>query len=149
MFKQNTYEASLSSIRDAYAGKWDEVSNFKPFNDDYLRLPIFVPWDISEDKFLDKRFIFLRDKFKISSSIEIYDHYSDYDYMSKLSFQDRKQFMILFYHYVLNLPVKHALQIASKEDFLNSKVSILRDDYAYDQKIGLRTPFEEYDNIFS
>ena len=147
MFKQNTYEASLSSLRNAYVGKWEELSNFKPFADDYLRLPIFVPWDTNEKEFLDERSIFLRDKFKISSSIEIYERYSDYDNMSKLSFQDRKQFMILFYHYVLNLPVKHALQIASKEDFLNSKIPILYDSYAYDKKIGLKTPFEEYDNI--
>lgn len=149
MFKQNTYETSLYYLEKAYAGKWEELSKFKPFSDDYLRLPIFVPWDTNEEKFLDNRFIFLRDKFKINNSNEIYERYSDYDYISKLSFQDRKQFMILFYHFVLNLPVKHALKVASKEDFLNSKIPILYDSYAYDEKIGLKTPFEEYDNVLS
>lgn len=147
MFTQNTYEASLSSIKGAYIGRWEELSNFKPFSDEYLRLPIFVSWEIEEEDFLDKRFIFLRNKFKISTSLEVYERYSDSNYMSKLSFQDKKQFMILFYHYVLNLPVKHALQIASKEEFLSSKIPRLNDDYAYDKKIGLKTPFEEYDNI--
>lgn len=147
MFKQNTYEGSLYYLEKAYSGKWEELSKFKPFSDDYLRLPIFVPWDPDREDFLDDRFIFLKDKFKVESSNEIYEKYSDYDYISKLSFQDRKQFMILFYHYVLNLPVKHALKVASKEDFLSSKIPKLNDGYAYDKKIGFKTPFEEYDNI--
>lgn len=147
MFKQNTYEGSLKYLEDAYMGKWEKLSDFKPFSNEYLRLPIFIPWDTTEENFLDDRFKFLKDKFKIKYSSEIYERYSDYDYISKLSFQDRKQFMILFYHYVLNLPVKHALKVASKEDFLNSKIPKLDDSYAYDEKIGLKTPFEEYDNI--
>lgn len=147
MFKQNTYEGSLKYLEDAYAGKWERLSDFKPFSDEYLKLPIFVPWDTTEEKFLDDRFKFLSDKFKIRNSSKIYEKYSDYGYMSKLSFQDRKQFMILFHHYVLNLPVKHALKIASEEDFLDSKIPILQDSYGYDEKIGLKTPFEEYDHI--
>jgi len=147
MFKQNTYETSLTYIRDAYLGNWEELSKFKPFKDDYLRLPIFVPWEASDKRFLDEKYIFLKNKFKISSSLQIYEYYSDHDYMSKLSFQERKQFMILFYHFVLNLPVIHALQVASKEDYLNCKIPILYDTFAYDEKIGLKTPFEEYDNV--
>ncbi|NLX61102.1 MAG: CRISPR-associated helicase Cas3' [Tissierellia bacterium] len=147
MFKQNTYEGSLYYLDKAYIGRWEELSNFKPFTDDYLRLPIFVPWDTKEEKYLDKRFLFLKSKFGIRNSIEIYEKYSDYDYMSKLSFQDRKQFMILFYHFVLNLPVKHALKVAGKDDYLDSKIPILLDSYAYDEKIGLKAPFEEFDNI--
>ena len=40
MFKQNTYEGSLYYLEEAYFGKWEELLNFRPFNDDYLRLPI-------------------------------------------------------------------------------------------------------------
>ncbi|HZJ76787.1 MAG TPA: CRISPR-associated helicase Cas3' [Oscillospiraceae bacterium] len=147
MFKQNTYEGSLYYLERAYSGMWEELSKFKPFSDNYLRLPIFVPWDPGKEVLSDKRFVFLKDKFRVENSNEIYEKYSDYDYMCELSFQDRKQFMILFYHYVLNLPVKHALKVASKEDFLNSKIPKLNDSYAYDEKIGFKTPFEEYDNI--
>lgn len=147
MFKQNTYEGSLDYLKKAYFGDWQQLSSFKPFSDDYLRLPIFVPWETEETDFLDDKFIFLKNKFGIVNSDEIYERYADYDYMYKLSFPDRKQFMILFYYHVLNLPVKHALKVASKEDFLNSKIPKLNDDFAYDRKIGLKTPFEEYDNI--
>ena len=45
--------------------------------------------------------------------------------------------MILFHYYVLNLPVKNALDVASQDDFLNQRVPILLGTDAYDYKIGL------------
>lgn len=149
MFKQNTYETSLAYIKEAYQGDWERLSDFQPFKQDYLRLPIFVPWNPNkeEEKHLDDKFIFLQNKFQIEDSYEIYRRYSDSRYMSNLSFEDRKQFMILFHYHILNLPVKKALQVASKEDFLGYKIPILLDTYAYDHKIGLKAPFEEYDNF--
>lgn len=149
MFKQNTYETSLSYIKDAYEGDWESLSEFEPFQEDYLKLPIFIPWNPKEDdkKYLNNKFVFLQEKFQIKNSYEIYERYEDLKYMSSLSFEDRKQFMILFNYHILNLPVKKALQIASKEDFLSYKIPILLDTYAYDQDIGLKSIFEEYDNF--
>lgn len=149
MFRQNTYETALAYIKEAYQGNWQQLSDFQPFEQDYLRLPIFIPWDPNEDekKYLHGKFAFLQRKFNVSNSHEVYERYSDIKYMSNLSFDDRKQFMILFHYYILNLPVKKALQVVGKDDFLNHKIPILIDTDAYDQKIGLTSPFEEYDNI--
>ena len=67
--------------------------------------------------------------------------------MTKLSFEDRKQFMILFHHYVINVPVKKALQIVGKEDFLNNRIPILCATDFYDSKTGLSVPFSDFDNF--
>lgn len=152
MFSQNTYEGVLASIKDAYQGNWEQISQFHPLGEDYLRLPIFVPWDPdeSEKKFLSeklKKFNFLQEKFKVNNGNDIYELYRDSNYMAKLSFEDRKQFMILFHHYVINVPVKKALQIVGKKDFLNNRIPTLRGTSFYDSKTGLSVPFYEFDNF--
>lgn len=152
MFSQNTYEGILASIKDAYQGDWEQVSKIQLFGKDYLRLPLFVPWDpdgAAKKVFSKKlkKFIFLQEKFKVTNGYDLYDLYTNSSYMARLSFEDRKQFMILFHYYVINVPVKKALQIASKEDFLNNRVPLLYGTDAYDSKSGLSTPFEEFDNL--
>lgn len=149
MFRQNTYETAMTYIKDAYQGNWERLSSFTPFKEDYLRLPIFIPWDPSEEeeKYLSDKFTFLQKKFCAPDADRVYELYSDQRYMSSLSFDDRKEFMILFHHYVLNVPVKKALEIASKDDFLKRRIIKLFDTHAYDHNIGLVTPFEEYDNF--
>jgi len=152
MFSQNTYEGVLVSIKDAYQGDWEKISQFNPLGEDYLRLPIFVPWDPDEaekDLLSEKlkKFTFLQKKFKVTKGNGVYDLYTNSNYMTKLSFEDRKQFMILFHHYVINVPVKKALQIVGKEDFLNNRIPILCATDFYDSKTGLSVPFSDFDNF--
>lgn len=149
MFRQNTYEAALGAIREAYEGSWQKLSEFKPFNENYLKLPLFVPWDPAEEDYdcIPDNFKLLQKKFEVYTGEEVYVRYDDSQFMSKLTFEERKQFMILFHYYVLNLPVKKALDVASQDDFLNQRVPILFGTDAYDYKIGLKAPFEEYDNF--
>ena len=67
-----------------------------------------MPWNPNkeEEKHLDDKFIFLQNKFQIEDSLEIYGRYSDSRYMSNLSFEDRKQFMILFHYHILTCQLK-------------------------------------------
>lgn len=152
MFSQNTYEGILASIKDAYQGNWEQISQFHPFGEDYLKLPIFVPWDPCEDekKLLTeklKKFSYLQEKFEVANGNDVYNRYMDSDYMADFSFEDRKQFMILFHYYVINVPVKKALQIAGKEDFLYNRIPRLNVTDFYDSKTGLSVPFYEFDNF--
>ncbi len=149
MFRQNTYETVLAHIRSAYEGRWEELADFQPFGPDYLKLPLFVPWDPTdtERQWLPNKFVALQQKFDVFSGHEVYDRFADQSYMAKLSFDERKQFMILFGYYVLNVPVKKALQVASREDFLQQRVPCLYGNDAYDAQVGLKAPFEEYDNF--
>ncbi|WP_339063928.1 CRISPR-associated helicase Cas3' [Tepidibacillus marianensis] len=64
MFRQNTYETGKEAIRSAYEGNWSLLSTFHPFGSDFLKLPIFIPWNYEETdiKWLPKRFIFLQKK---------------------------------------------------------------------------------------
>lgn len=150
MFSQNTYEGILVSIKDAYEGDWEQIAQFNPLGEDYLRLPIFVPWDPdeAEKELLSeklRKFIFLQEKFKVTNGYDLYDLYIDSNYMAKLSFEDRKHFMILFHHYVINVPVKKALHIVGEEDFLNNRIPSLSGADFYDSKIGLVVPFADFD----
>jgi CRISPR-associated endonuclease/helicase Cas3 len=89
--------------------------------------------------------LFLKEKFKVTNGNNLYDLYRNSNYMAKLSFEDRKQFMILFHHYVINVPVKKALQIVGREDYLNNRIPSLYDSDSYDSRTGLMVPFYEFD----
>lgn len=45
--------------------------------------------------------------------------------------------MILFNHFVINVPYNLALELASKDDYLIGKVPILLDERDYDSQTGL------------
>ncbi|WKB35386.1 hypothetical protein QS257_17755 [Terrilactibacillus sp. S3-3] len=102
MFKENTYESVLSAIRDAAEGRWLDLSCYQPFNKDYLKLPLFIPWTPPENlASVPDDVAFLQDKLHLSKPRDIYERYSDKSFMSSLSFTERKAFMILFHYYVL------------------------------------------------
>lgn len=149
MFRQNTYESGLSYIRQAYEGDWKQLSSFHPFEKDCMKLPLFVPWDPAEQdiQWLPESFCHLQKRFQTFNGKDVYERYSDKVYMSKLDFAERKQFMILFHHYVLNISIKKAFQVTSKEDFLQYRIPIVWDTEAYNSQTGLNVPFKEYDTI--
>lgn len=149
MFRHNTYEAAMAYIRDAYEGEWEKLSSFQPFEQSMLTLPVFVPWNPNENeqKLLPKSYLTLQKKFKVYHADDIYERYTDKDYMKRLMFDERKNFMILFNYYVLNLPVKKALKVASKEDFLTHRIPMLYGTEVYNSQVGLRAQFEQFDNF--
>ncbi len=55
--------------------------------------------------------------------------------------------MILFNHYVINVPVKKVLQIVGKDDYLNNRIPCLPVTDFYDSKAGLSVPFYEFNVI--
>ena len=111
-----------------------------------------MPWDPDEaekklllNKFM--KFYNLQEKFNVTNGNELYSLYRNLDYMKKLSFEERKQFMILFSHYVINVPVKKALQIVGEECYLNNRIPNLYDSDFYDSKTGLKVSFAELDGF--
>ncbi len=145
MFNENTREAALASIRDAYEGNWSALMKYQPFARDYQTLPIFIPWVANELGDLPADVVVLQKKFAVSNPLEIYEHFRDKSWLNKQSFVERKQFMILFHYYVLDLPLRKAFELASKEDFLEYKIPLLEDTTAYDTKCGLKTRFDDLD----
>ncbi|MGI6703274.1 MAG: CRISPR-associated helicase Cas3' [Clostridia bacterium] len=145
MFMQNTYEAGKKAIREAYEGNWPALSRYQPFGPDYLKLPLFVPWKVPEydAQWLPERFIWLQKVVGVDEPEEIYELYSNRSHINSLSFEKKKQFMALFNHYVLNLPVDLALKMAGKEDYLQNRVPILHMKSAYHQTTGLTRHFNE------
>lgn len=150
MFRENTYETSKEAIRDAYEGEWEKLGKFQPFSHDFWRLPIFVPWNVSEEdaRFVPPYLLTLLKEFQVSSTEEIYDRYQDKPWIDHLSFEQRKRFMILFHHFVLNVPVDLALQLSGKEEYLRQRIPLLQVTGAYDHDTGLTGHFiEGYDQF--
>lgn len=152
MFTQNTYEGILASIKYAYLGDWDQISRYKPFGDDYLRLPVFISWepDESDNELLINKlntFYKLKQIFNVTSGNELYERYKDIKYMSKLSFEERKQFMILLHYYIINVPANKAIQIVGDGDYINNRIPRLDESIFYDSKTGLKIQFSDFDNF--
>ncbi|MEN6411540.1 MAG: CRISPR-associated helicase Cas3' [Veillonellales bacterium] len=150
MFRNNTYEAGKQAITNAYEGDWPELANIQPFGQDYFRLPIFIPWtpNEAEKQWLPKTFVRLQKKIGINTPEELYERYSDRKYMNNLSFQARKEFMILFHYYVINVPGALAIKLVNKEDYLIHKVPCILGNDVYHPVMGLAQRYVDgFDNI--
>ncbi len=150
MFRENSYETSKLSIRDAYEGNWEKLGSYQPFGQDYFRLPIFVPWEIPENDhpFVPEYFSTLLEEFRVKQAKEIYNLYKDKKWLHALTFEKRKRFMMLFHHFVLNVPVDLGLKLASQEEYLEERIPLLRTTNAYDRQTGLTGHFVEgYDQF--
>jgi len=139
MFAQNSYEANKQMIADAYEGDWPALGQFKPFGEDYYKLPVFVPWqaDEEDEAFFPVRFVELQERLQLYSPESIYERYEDKAYYSRLSFRERKELMILMNHYVVNIPAKLAFSLVGRDSYERSRIPILRDRRDYDPAAGL------------
>ena len=150
MFGHNSFETGKQAITEAYEGNWPALSAFKPFGEDYPRLPIFVPWQVPEKdaQYLPEKFIKLQQRLKIYSPEDLYEHYEDKEFYSGLSFEKKKEFMILFNHYVVNIPDKLAFSLADKNVYEQNRVPIILNTEEYDPIAGLAKRFVEgFDNM--
>ncbi|SFI00670.1 CRISPR-associated helicase Cas3 [Tindallia magadiensis] len=150
MFRENTYEQSLQYIRDAVEGRWEKLGSLEVFSQHYHTLSIFVPWDPEEEdrQYLPPAFIQLQQRFGINSAEEVYAHYSDWNFIKKKSYEDRKAFMVLFHYYVISVSMKDALKHVPREDFLQGKTPMLFSEDSYHPHTGLTSHFEEDHNKF-
>jgi hypothetical protein len=150
MFALNSYETGKQDIRDAYEGNWPKLSQFKPFSEDYYKLPVFVPWQaVEEDKdFFPERFKYLQKHLGLYSPESIYERYEDRDNYSRLSIQERKELMILMNHYIVNVPSKLAFSMVDKEVYLKKRIPILLNRSEYDPVAGLaKRAIKGFDSI--
>ncbi len=140
MFAHNSYETGKQAIQAAYEGDWPALGQqFKPFGEDYYKLPVFVPWQAGEEDsiYFPERFVELQRRLQLNSPVRIYELYEDRDNYSEMSFQNKKEFMILMNHYVVNVPAKLAFSLVGKEPYLANRIPCLRNNSDYDPVAGL------------
>lgn len=151
MFAHNSYEAGKQAIVDAYEGNWPALGQqFKPFGEEYYKLPVFVPWQATEEDaaYFPERFVELQHRLQLNFPEQIYALYEDRDYYSGMSFQARKEFMILMNHYVVNVPAKLAFSLVGKEPYLTNRIPCLLNKSDYDPVAGLaKRAAEGFDSI--
>jgi CRISPR-associated helicase Cas3 len=148
MFQQNSYTAGMNAIHQAYRGLWPELGQFEPFGADLYRLPLFIPWEYNEEeaKFLPETYVILRNQFGMKGPEQIYDCYWDKSYWKNRDANERRLFRVLFHYYTLNIPVKLALKLASKDDYILNRTPYYQD--VYDSECGLTQHFDStYDSI--
>lgn len=150
MFVENEYKAILQDINRAFDGHWESLSKHEVFKStESQRLPIFIPFVWHEDaKLLPTAFLQLLDEFEITNPRQIHDLFLDKKFRVKWNFSKNKRFMILFNQFVLNIPLKKALNFVSKEAFLNDRIPILEDDFQYCHEKGLHFITEDIENSF-
>lgn len=151
MFERNSFETGKQAIADAYEGDWPELSKFKPFGEDYFKLPVFVPWQVEQDdeRWLPEKFIKLQDRLSLYSPESIYEQYEDRKFLKESSFERRKEFMILLNHYVVNVPAKLAFSLVDREIYQQNKIPMLLGMENYDPVMGLAKRYMEgFDNYF-
>lgn len=150
MFAHNSYETGKQAIADAYEGNWPALAQFKAFGEDYPRLPVFIPWQANEEdkKYFPQRLVALQRRMHLYTPESIYECYEDRDYYTSMSFQTRKEFMILMNHYVVNVPDRLAISIAGSEEYRNSRIPCLLNESDYDPVAGLaKRSFEGFDQF--
>ncbi len=149
MFAWNTFEAGKQAIGEAYEGNWPELAKFQPFESDYFKLPVFVPWQPAEHddaQWLPPKFVELQKRFNLYSAKETYQRYEDREYLASLPIEKRKEFMILFNHFVINVPLKLAMILVDKEMYLKNRIPLLENAGDYDPVSGLaKRHVEGYD----
>lgn len=119
VFERIRPEASLQKMWEAAFGNWSQLKALRPFEDSLDRLPIFVPWGedflgtdgsytTKEEAAVKNGILRLMDRFDIEFIEEIYEHYEDREWMSRLDFIERKQFMGLMQQFIVPLSFKTA-----------------------------------------
>ncbi|KGP75688.1 CRISPR-associated protein Cas3 [Desulfosporosinus sp. Tol-M] len=151
MFERNSFETGKQAIADAFEGNWPALSGFQPFGEDYPKLPVFVPWQVKQEdeRWLPEKFIKLQDRLALYSPESIYEQYEDKKYLTGLSFERRKEFMILLNHFVVNVPAKLAFSLVDREIYHQNKIPMLLGMENYDHVVGLAKRYMEgFDNFF-
>lgn len=139
MFHHNTYQACLQRIEDAYAGNWPALGSFEPFEHDALRLPVFIPWDAPEEseRFVPDHYRYLMRLFRMENASQIYEGYEDRKWIRSLSYEERKNFMILFHYHVVNIPGRLAVKLADSDAYLQHRIPCLFGARGYHDESGI------------
>jgi len=138
MFHHNSYQTCLQNIAEAYSGNWPVLGSFEPFEEEPYKLPVFVPWDVPEEmaQWIPEHYLYLLKRFRIDNANGIYERYQDRNWLRSLSFEERKNFMILFHYHVVNLPGRMATRAVGKDDYLQLRVPCLMGAHGYSTDTG-------------
>lgn len=134
LFRFNSHTAYLDKIIQAANGNWSELKSIKPFEEDYIKLAVFVPWEKLIDSKTKKWFEY----FHIDSLDALYhDFYRNEVWMKGLSFVERKQFMALMQKFIVNVGQDLINRLAvENKSCPNECIYYLTDLNQYHQEMG-------------
>ncbi|CCQ94850.1 CRISPR-associated helicase Cas3 [[Clostridium] ultunense Esp] len=127
LYARQKLEAALDQMIEAAKGRWSEISGILPFEEERMRIPVFVPWGqdfihadpskMSEElRRLQDQIRWGLQRYGISDPEELYEHYTDFDRFGRLEGIEQKRFMGLLQQFIVPVHAKTALSIVANWD---------------------------------
>lgn len=131
-FQRNTQQAPLEKILEAARGNFAALTGLSPFGAHVPQYSVFVPLifgDLPEEVKLAMK------KFGCQEPSEIWDRYSSKGFLSSLEYKEKKQFMGLMQHFIVQVPEKTVLEVG--EPVENRSILRLKGESLYSSETGL------------
>ncbi len=131
-FQRNTQQAPLEKILEAARGNFTAPAGLSPFGAYVPQYSVFVPLVfgvLPEEVKLAMR------KFGCKDPAEIWDRYSSKGFLSSLEYKEKKQFMGLMQHFIVQVSEKTVLEVG--EPVENRSILRLKGESLYSAETGL------------
>lgn len=127
LYAREKLEAALDQMIEAAKGRWSEISGILPFEEERMRISVFVPWGKdfihADPSKMSEELRKLQDQIRrglkrygISDPEELYEYYTDFDRFGRLEGIEQKRFMGLLQQFIVPVHAKAALSIVANWD---------------------------------
>ncbi len=131
-FQRNTQQAPLEKILEAARGNFAAPAGLNPFGTHVPQYGVFVPLFLGE---LPEEVGLAMKKFSCQDPAEIWDRYSSKGFLAALEYKEKKQFMGLMQHFIVQVPEKTVLEVG--EPVENRSILRLKGESLYSPETGL------------
>ncbi len=108
-WEANPHLKSLEYFEAAARGQWSKLAGNEPFQEDRPGLDVFIP---GSERYLPSRYRRLLAKFGVDTARQLLDRYLDAGARRQLQFRERRLQSALLRQFLVDVPSKHAVQIA-------------------------------------
>ena len=131
-FQRNTRQAPLEKILEAARGFYTSPAGLSPFGRQIPQYSIFVPLIFGE---VPPEVCLAMKKFGCHSPGEIWDRYVARWFLSSLEYKEKKQFMGLMQHFIVQVPEETALKVGEMVE--NKSILRIKGESLYSEETGL------------
>lgn len=131
-FQRNTRQAPLEKILEGARGYYTAPAGLSPFGRQVPQYGVFVPLVFGE---LPSEVDLAMKKFGCYSPDEIWDRYAARGFLSSLEYKDKKQFMGLMQHFIVQVPEETAREVGELVE--NRAILRIKGESLYSEETGL------------
>ncbi|HOV80955.1 MAG TPA: CRISPR-associated helicase Cas3' [Bacillota bacterium] len=131
-FQRNTRQVPLEKILEGARGYYTAPAGLSPFGRQIPQYGVFVPLFFGE---LPPEVDLAMKKFGCNSPDEIWDRYAARGFLSSLGYADKKQFMGLMQHFIVQVPEETAREVGEPAE--NRAILRIKGESLYSRETGL------------